>query len=131
MIPAPCRGFPGMLGLVRVPTSSTLRSGLRRLCSSRCTSSCSSTSISLRRSNSYTDVVSQLGFVNFLVEPASCRHPNSLKKWTSKRNFAPVPEYPAAYQNRRVLGSSPAIRQAPIHLPPFLCLQNFITYMLH
>jgi hypothetical protein len=22
-------------------------------------------------------------------------------------------------------------RQAPVHLPPPLCLQNFITYMLH
>jgi hypothetical protein len=44
----------------------------------------------------------------------------------------PVVEFHlTTYQSRIILGSSPAIRQAPVHLPPFLCLQNFITYMLH
>jgi hypothetical protein len=43
-----------------------------------------------------------------------------------EEKFAPVPEYLVeefhltTYQGRRVLGSSPAIRQAPVHLPPSL-----------
>jgi hypothetical protein len=38
----------------------------------------------------------------------------------------PVVEfYLTTYQSRIILGSSAAIRQAPVHLPPSLCLQNF------